>query len=612
MSDIIQLLPDSVANQIAAGEVIQRPASAVKELMENAVDAEANDIKLIIKDSGKTLIQLIDNGKGMSETDARMCFERHATSKIKRAEDLFNIHTKGFRGEALASIAAIAQVEVKTKRAADETGVCIDIEGSEVKNQTICNCPTGTSFSVKNLFYNVPARRNFLKSDQVEFRHILEEFERVAIPHPEISFSLYHNDQQIFKLEKGSMKQRIIAMFGNNYNERLVPIEQKSTLLNIVGYIGKPEYSKKTRGEQFFFINRRFIRNAYLNHAVQSAYKELLPKDSYASFFILMAVDPKTIDINIHPTKTEIKFEDEKSIYAILHSTIKLSIGKYNLSPTIDFNQEMSFSNIPVNSNKDFISEPKIKVNPNYNPFKTTNNGGGGTGYKQDSVLNLSNKANWNKLYDSIKAEAIQKESSEKKSSEEFLFAEDKKQVFQLHSKYILSPIKSGLLLIEQQGAHERILYEHYLISINNHKAVSQQELFPSTIELNTHDAELLKELQAEIQSVGFDISEFSKNTFVINGVPSDVTEASGAQLLEQLLETYKQNLMEVKIDKRENVARSMAKNTSIKTGKILTVQEMQNVIDSLFACEMPYTSPSGKTIITTLDFSELEKLFKK
>jgi DNA mismatch repair protein MutL len=329
MPDIIQLLSDSVANQIAAGEVIQRPASAVKELLENAVDAGATQIKLIVKDSGKTLIQVIDNGSGMSVTDARMSFERHATSKIKQAGDLFNIRTKGFRGEALASIAAIAQVELKSKRQEDETGTCIEIEGSEVKSQSPCNCSTGTSFSVKNLFYNVPARRNFLKSDQVEFRHILEEFERVAIPHPEIAFSLHHNNQPVFQLEKGALKQRLIALFGNNYNERLVPIEQETNILNLIGYIGKPEHAKKTRGEQFFFINKRFIKSAYLNHSVQGAYNELLAGDSFPSYFIMMEVDPKTIDINIHPTKTEIKFEDEKSIYAILRSSVKLSLGKY-------------------------------------------------------------------------------------------------------------------------------------------------------------------------------------------------------------------------------------------------------------------------------------------
>ncbi|MBI2268727.1 MAG: DNA mismatch repair endonuclease MutL [Bacteroidetes bacterium] len=610
MSDIIQLLPDSVANQIAAGEVIQRPASAVKELLENAIDSGAADIKLIVKDSGKTLIQVIDNGCGMSETDARMSFERHATSKIKKADDLFNIRTKGFRGEALASIAAIAHVELKTRRPNDEIGTRIEMEGSEVKSQNPFNSPVGTAFSVKNLFYNVPARRNFLKSDQVEFRHILEEFERVAIPHPEIAFSLHHNNQIVFQLEKGSLKQRIVALFGGNYNERLAPIEQETNILNLIGYIGKPEFAKKTRGEQFFFINRRFIKSAYLNHAVQGAYDELLARDSFPSYFILMEVDPKTIDINIHPTKTEIKFEDEKSIYAILRSSVKLSLGKHNITPTIDFNQEMSFANIPLKSDKDFIPEPTIKVDPDYNPFKAS--GKATSSYKKsESVLNLSNKANWEKLYESIKTETEQQQKPAEKAPE-MIHIEEGSQVFQLHGKYILSPIKSGIMIVDQQGAHERILYEQYVNSIANHKASSQQELFPKTIELSTGDAELVKELSAEIHGVGFDISEFGKNTFVINGIPADVTSADSIQLLEGLLETYKQNLIEVKIDKRENIARSMARNAAVKVGRLLTQGEMQGLIDRLFACAMPYTSPSGKPVVTTMAVADIEKLFKK
>ncbi|MBL7892464.1 MAG: DNA mismatch repair endonuclease MutL [Bacteroidia bacterium] len=609
MSDIIQLLPDSVANQIAAGEVIQRPASAVKELLENAIDSGATDIKLIVKDSGKTLIQVIDNGCGMSETDARMSFERHATSKIKKADDLFNIRTKGFRGEALASIAAIAHVELKTRRHIDEIGTRIEMEGSEVKSQNPFNSPVGTSFSVKNLFYNVPARRNFLKSDQVEFRHILEEFERVVIPHPEIAFSLHHNNQAVFQLEKGSLKQRIVALFGSNYNERLAPLEQETNILNLIGYIGKPEFAKKKRGEQFFFINKRFIKSAYLNHAVQGAYDELLARDSFPSYFILMEVDPKTIDINIHPTKTEIKFEDEKSIYAILRSSVKLSLGKHNITPTIDFNQEMSFANIPLKSDKDFIPEPTIKVDPNYNPFKTSVSS---TSYKKsESVLNLSNKANWEKLYESIRAETEQHQKPAEKDRE-VIHVEEGSQVFQLHGKYILSPIKSGLMIVDQQGAHERILYEQYVNSIANHKASSQQDLFPKTIELSTVDAELVKELSAEIHGVGFDISEFGKNTFVINGIPADVTNADSAQLLEGLLETYKLNLIEIKIDKRDNIARSMARNAAVKSGKSLTQSEMQSLIDRLFACAMPYTSPSGKPIVTTMAVADIERLFKK
>jgi DNA mismatch repair protein MutL len=595
VSDIIQLLPASVANQIAAGEVIQRPASAVKELLENAVDAGATTIKVILKDSGKTLIQVVDNGTGMSETDARMSFERHATSKITKADDLFNIRTKGFRGEALASIAAIAQVELKTRTSTSETGTCIETEGGEIKDQSPCNCAAGTSFSVKNLFYNVPARRNFLKTDLVEFRHILEEFERISLPHPELAFSLYHNNQVVFQLEKSSFRQRIIALFGSNYNERLVPVEQETDIINLSGYIGKPEHARKTRGEQYFFVNKRFIKSSYLNHAVQKAYEQLLGNDSFPSYFIFLEVDPKTIDINIHPTKTEIKFEDERSIYAILRSSIKRSLGIYNITPTIDFDQEMSFAGIPAKSDKDFIPEPGIKTDPYYNPFR-------------------EKKTNREQLYESLKTGADQLElpGSEVAEQGEILLPKEEKTVFPLQGKYIVSAVKSGLMLIDQQAAHERILYEYYLAMIGDLKAASQQELFPKTIELSAGDAALITDLQEEIKGVGFELSAFGKNTFVINGVPADLAHLDGALLLESLLETYKQNRSEVVIEKREQVARALAKQAAIKAGTILSQKEMHDMIDRLFACAMPFHGINGKTIVTTLTFSDIEKLFKK
>jgi len=601
MQDIIQLLPDSVANQIAAGEVIQRPASAVKELIENAVDAGADTIRLIVKDSGKSLIQVIDNGSGMSANDARRSFERHATSKITKAEDLFTIRTKGFRGEALASIAAIAQVEMKSRKNEAETGTRIEIEASEIKNEESCVCSAGTSISVKNLFYNVPARRNFLKSDQVEFRHILEEFERIALPHPEITFSLHHNNQLVFQLDKGSFKQRIISLFGNKSNERMVPVDQETTVINLAGYVGKPEFARKTRGEQFFFINKRFIKSSYLNHAVQAAYDHLLSRDSFPSYFIMMEVDPKSIDINIHPTKTEIKFEDERSIYAILRSSVKLSLGKFNLTPTLDFEQEMSFANIPLKSEKDFVSEPKVHVNADYNPFKTESK-------------TLSSKSNWNALYESIRLETSAPGNSleQVQSQLENIQEEEEKQVLQLHGKYILTSIKSGIMLIDQQGAHERILYEKYVSYIAQRKSLSQQLLFPKTIEFGAGDFELVKELQPELKGLGFELSEFGKNTFVLNGLPADIKNADGAELLEGVLENYKANLAVLKIDTRENLARAMAKNASIKTGDHLTNEEMEELIDQLFACHMPYRSASGKSIITTLTLAEMENLFKK
>ncbi len=604
MPDIIQLLPDSVANQIAAGEVIQRPASAVKELLENAVDAGATEITLVVKDAGKTLIQVIDNGCGMSETDARMSFERHATSKIKKADDLFNIRTKGFRGEALASIAAIAQVELKSRQHDSDTGTQIIIEGSQLKSQGACSCPVGTSFSIKNLFFNVPARRNFLKSEPVELRHIIDEFQRVALPHPGIVFSMHHNGQEVFHLEKGALRQRIVGVFGANYNNRLVPVEEATPIITIKGFVGKPEFARKTRGEQFFFINQRFIKSPYLNHAIQSAYEQILPADSFPSYFLDLEVDPKSIDINIHPTKTEIKFEDEKSIYAILRSVVKKSLGQYNIAPTIDFNQEMSLVDIPLKSNKTILEQPTIKVNPDFNPFKTEK--------KSASPIESSNKENWEKLF-------IPSDSEEEVTQEKIVHPdwektneESKRSTFQLHNRYIFSPIRSGFMIIEQQGAHERILYERCIASMEKHRSASQQLLFPKTIELPAADFALVKELLDDINALGFDMSEMGRNTFGVQGIPVEAGNADAGILLEKLMESYKQNLSELKLEKRDNLARSMARNMSIKNGKPLGTQEMNSLIDELFACSMPYTAPDGRPVVSTFTLEDLEKRFKK
>ncbi len=616
MPDIIQLLPDSVANQIAAGEVVQRPASAVKELMENALDSGATHIKLIVKDAGKTLIQVIDNGCGMSETDARMSFERHATSKIRKADDLFSIRTMGFRGEALASIAAIAQVEMRTRRIGDEIGVKIDIEGSEIKNQEACSTPEGTSISVKNLFYNVPARRNFLKTDSVELRHIIDEFQRVAIPNPEIAFTFHHNTTEVFNLPAGNLKQRLMNLFGTSYNSRLVPVEEETGIVNIKGFVTKPEFAKKTRGEQFFFLNKRFIKNGYLHHAVQSAFEQLLPGDSFASYFLMLDVDPKTIDINIHPTKTEVKFEDEKAVYAFLRSTVKKSLGQFNIAPSLDFDQEAHLYNMPLKPVDGIIKAPTIKVDPNYNPFKTETPTPAKKNY---SDRELSNRANWETMY-SRHAEnqhelQIQKDDTQQSISPDWdneLHESNKKTTYQLHSKYILSHIKTGFMVIDQQGAHERILYERIMESLEKHKSATQQELFPKTLELNAADFALVQELQSEIQAMGFDISEFGKNTFVIHGVPADTVNHDSTALLEGLIENYKQNLLELKSDKRENLARSMAYNMAIKAGKTLAQEEMNNLIDELFACKMPYSTPGGKPTVTTFSLEDLDRRFKK
>lgn len=615
MSDIIQLLPDSVANQIAAGEVVQRPASAVKELIENAIDSGADHIQVILKDAGKSLIQIIDNGCGMSETDARMCFERHATSKIRKAEDLFAIRTMGFRGEAMASIAAIAQVELKTRRHEDELGVQVRMEGSEFLGQEAVACPAGTSISVKNLFYNTPARRNFLKGNSVELRHIIDEFQRVALAHPELHFNLHHEGNELFHLPPASLKQRIVHLFGTNYNQRLVPVEEETSISKILGYVGKPEFAKKTRGEQFFFVNKRFIKDPYLNHAVLSAFEEVLPKDSFPLYVLFIDIDPTQIDINVHPTKTEIKFQDEKALYAIIRSAVKRSLGRYNIAPTLDFNQETGFSRMITPQAPEDIVAPSISFNPDYNPFQTES--------QTSSSRNLGQTKekvdrNWASLYEI--GEAVQAQTQELAFETEQVISTSlaakkvgDKQLVQLHQRFILSTIKSGFMLIDQQAAHERILYERFLTQLENHQGVCQQSLFPQTVSLTAADFELVKELLPDIQSLGFQIREFGKNTFVVEGVPADIsTNASEVELLEHLIEGFKNNQSTLKLDKRDNLARTLARNTAIKNGAILSTEEMNALIDELFACQMPQVALSGKPIIVTFSLEELMQKFEK
>ncbi len=610
ITDIIKILPDSVANQIAAGEVIQRPASAVKELLENAIDSGASAIKLIIKDAGKTLIQVIDNGCGMSETDARMCFERHATSKIQKANDLFAIQTMGFRGEALASIAAISQVEIKTKRIEDELGSSIEIEGSEVKSQNADNCPNGTSIAVKNLFFNVPARRNFLKSNTAETRHIIEEFNRIALVNPQISFSMFHNNKQVFQLYPSTLKQRIIALFGNMYKQRLVPVEQKSDIVNISGFIGKPEFAKKTRGEQYFFANNRFIKHPYLNHSVNGAFKELLPADTYPAYFLYLEVDPKMIDVNIHPTKTEVNFLDDKLIYSILRATLKQSLGKFSITPTIDFDIErsMKFPDFPKNK---VVKDPSIIPNPDYNPFET--------GKKQTYDLTIdnrqkSNKDNWEKLFipdEKIPDKNINEQKLIEPDWEQKELEQITEKIFQIHNRYILTNIKSGLMIINQQRAHERILYERYLNMLNDRKGISQQELFPQSISFSQGDAEIIDEIKDDLQILGFNINKLGKNTFVINGTPADFPEKNISHVLEKIFENYKNNLLNLNLDKKINLARSMASNMSIRSGKVLMKEEMKALVDELFACKVPDVSPGGKPIIQIISVEDLDKGFQ-
>ncbi|WEK19771.1 MAG: DNA mismatch repair endonuclease MutL [Candidatus Pedobacter colombiensis] len=622
MSDIIQLLPDSVANQIAAGEVVQRPASAVKELLENAIDAGANKIQLIVKDAGKALIQVIDNGSGMSVTDARMCFERHATSKVRKAEDLFAIRTMGFRGEAMASIAAIAQVEMKTRKHDEELGTVIEIEGSVFLKQEPVATSEGTSISIKNLFYNTPARRNFLKSNPAEMRHILDEFQRVSLAHPSIAFTLHHDGVEIYRLPSSVLKQRIVHLFGNNYNERLIPVEEETSIINLKGYIGKPQFAKKTRGEQFFFVNNRFIKDAYLNHALSKAYEELLAEDHYPMYVLFIDIDPANIDVNVHPTKTEIKYLDEKSIYAILHSAVKRSLGRFNISPTIDFDQETGFSGMITHKAPEEIVPPSISFNPDFNPFSgdkpvatresayasfPKSYGGGGN-------MSPSTK-NWGSLYEIANHAPAEQSALDLPADEkEHQFSPVQKQLMQLHNRYIISQIKSGLMVIDQQAAHERILYERFTVHLEDRKGASQQSLFPQTVTLSPNDYELAKSLLEDIKSLGFEVREFGKNTLVIEGIPVDLGggNVNETQLFEHLIEGFKNSQQELKLDKRDALARSMARNSAIKNGTVLGQEEMNTLIEQLFACKSPNFSISGKPVIQTIGLAELDKKFDK
>ncbi len=598
MSGIINLLPNSVANQIAAGEVIQRPASVVKELVENSVDSGADSITVNVKDAGKTLIQVIDNGCGMSETDARICWERHSTSKIKEANDLFAIRTKGFRGEALASIAAISEVTLKTRRKEDELGTLISISGSEIRNNEPVACTQGCNFSIRNLFFNVPARRKFLKTNTTELRHIINEFNHVALAHPNIEFSLLHNNSQIFNLSKSNLRQRILGIFGKNINNSLITVEAVTSLIEIRGFIGKPETAKKTFGEQFFFVNGRYIRHPYLHKAITQAYENILPPDTIPAYFIYFSIDPDKIDINIHPTKTEMKFEDEQAIWQILRAVIKESIGKNNLSPSLDFGSE-GVIDIPVLKKNIEIKTPGINVNPDYNPFtedKRTYQGetsfhSGGRNIPKD----------WEKLYDLRDGQAGP-ENHEETAGEQIRF-------LQFKNKYILTPVKSGLMIIDQKRAHERILFEQNLRNLHNRTGTAQTTLFPESIELNQSDFVIFKELLPELNSIGFDIREFGKHSIIVNGVPEYVKNSDLNSFIDEMIENYKNYEASPGTEVRERIAASLAKASAIPYGKVLEKEEMREIVDQLFACENPNYSPSGKKVINIQRIEEIEKL---
>ncbi|MDC0652328.1 DNA mismatch repair endonuclease MutL [Flavobacteriaceae bacterium] len=602
MSDIIQLLPDHVANQIAAGEVVQRPASVVKELLENSIDASSSSIQLIIRDAGKTLIQVIDNGKGMSTMDAKLSFERHATSKIRVAEDLFKLHTKGFRGEAMASIAAISHVEMKTKQNSQEIGTHIKIEGSKVTYQEMTATPVGTNIAVKNLFYNIPARRNFLKSDTIETRHIIDEFQRVSLTHPEIAFSLYHNDNEVYLLKASNLRKRIVAIFGAKMNEKLVPVSEDTEMISIEGFITKPIFSKKKRGEQFFFVNNRYVKSPYLNHAIVAAFEGLLEHGSHPSYFLYLTVPSKSIDINIHPTKTEVKFDDEKAVYAILRATVKHSLGQYNVAPILDFNRDATLDT-PYNFTKQESkpSSPKITIDPSFNPFSNED-----TNQNKSSYQHVKESSNWESLY--ITTDEV--ELQEKLFNEEQTYPSNK--TIQIQRKYLLSSIKSGVVLIHQSLAHQRVLYEEFLNSSSQEEVHSQQLLFPITISFSSTEIEMIYTLKSELENVGFCFDEFTKESITIKGTPMSISESKISKILEELLENINVDVPDINFKPLEVMASTFAKSIAIKTGRVLSQKEQENLVNSLFSCKEPSISPSGKAIFKTLTLQEIDHLFAR
>lgn len=603
MADIIQLLPDHVANQIAAGEVIQRPASVIKELMENSIDAKASSIKVVIKDAGKTIIQVIDDGLGMSTTDARLCFERHATSKIRTADDLFNIHTKGFRGEALASIAAISHVELKTKIESLELGTQIYIEGSKVISQEAAVMPKGTTISVKNLFYNIPARRNFLKSNTVETRHIIDEFHRLALAHPQIAFTMLNNGSTVFNLPTTSKRQRIVNIFGAKTNEKLVPVIEETDIVKVEGFVIKPQFAKKSKGEQFFFVNNRFIKSPYLNHAILSAFEGLMREGMHPGYFLFLEVDTKSIDINIHPTKTEIKFDDEHSIYAMLRSSIKHSLGQFSIAPVLDFKKNSELDT-PYAYNKKNPVSPTIEVDRNFNPFM------------RDTPVR-SKTASWEAMYVGLKQDEAQSgkhiefESKEVNGSLNDTYEEETGQTtLQLQNKYIISLIKNGILVIHQNLAHQRVLYEEILKNITLQEAVSQQLLFPLKLQFSKPDIEIIKSIQEQLEHTGFVFSTLKDDTLEISGIPVAVLESDIKNVLEQLLADIKGEVPDAGFSQNDLLAKSLAKSLAVKVGTSLNKEEQEHLIHQLFACKEPAVSPNNKPVLITLDVAGIDKKF--
>nr|WP_293301594.1 DNA mismatch repair endonuclease MutL [Allomuricauda sp.] len=611
MTDIIKLLPDHVANQIAAGEVVQRPASVVKELMENAIDAGATTVKLIVKDGGKALIQVVDDGMGMSETDARLSFERHATSKISSAQDLFNLHTKGFRGEALASIAAIAHVDMQTRTETNEVGVHIKIEGSKIVSQEVVATPQGTSISVKNLFFNIPARRNFLKSNQVELRHITDEFHRVALVHPNTEFHFYNNGSEIFNLPKGKPRQRIAHIFGSRMENRLVPVSEETEVVKISGFICKPEFAKKSRGEQFFFANDRFIKSPYLHHAVVAAFEGLIKPDTYPGYFIYLEVDPSSIDINIHPTKTEVKFDDENTLYAILRSTIKHSLGQFNVAPVLDFDHDPNLDTPYAYKEKGAVL-PKVTVDATFNPFQERERKSGG------SFQRASSKG-WENLYEGLDQDvdtnnfssvAIESDSEAQGTLYDDGVGEHMATTFQLRRKFVVSTVKSGMLVIHQNRAHERILFEKFLGEITVKEGVSQQLLFPLELTFNPQELGILREIKDSLTNIGFAFESLEEETVKLTGVPLMVPESGIGTVLDRLIADYAEGFNEGTVSQAEVLAKVLSKNLAVKTGELLDQESQLALVNNLFACKEPTLSPFQKLTYTIISEGDIDKKF--
>lgn len=627
MSDIIHLLPDSVANQIAAGEVIQCPASVIKELVENAIDAEACNIHVLVTDAGKTCIQVIDDGKGMSETDARLSFERHATSKIREASDLFALRTMGFRGEALASIAAVAQVELKTRLEAEELGTKLVIAGSKVESQEAVSCPKGSNFSIKNLFFNIPARRKFLKANSTELSNILTEFERIALVHPEVAFSLYSNDSELFNLPVSSLRQRILAVFGKKLNQQLLSVDVNTTMIKISGYVAKPETARKKGAHQYFFVNGRYMRHPYFHKAVMDAYEQLIPIGEQISYFLYFEVAPANIDVNIHPTKTEIKFENEQAIWQIISAAVKESLGKFNAVPSIDFDTE-DMPDIPAFEQNLPPEPPRVQYNSDFNPFKTSSSGSGGgvTGYSRQKV-------EWEDLYGGLeKASKMNRPVINEPEAEPDYFSPAEPEApavlpstlyanepivekgnlhLQFKGRFILTSVKSGLMLIDQHRAHIRVLFDRYMMQIRQKQGMSQGVLFPEILQLPVSEAAVLQSIMDDLSAVGFELSDLGGGSYAINGIPAGIEGLNPVELVRSMLHTAMEKGSDVKEEIQSILALTLSRAAAIVYGQVLSNEEMVNLVDNLFACVAPNYTPDGKVVLSTIKEEEIEKLFR-